>query len=204
MKKSMTNLALCLALAIITLTSAGVAAAQPGSRMAADAATLKRMSVFLSNFTELGFWDIDSPAAMAREDLVRFGIRHNDVNNFNSRIVHKKSQHGDLAIEARWVAESVKKYFDLDLQHASVLDSDPPYYYDGKFYHFFGADGEAAYHARVREAYTLPDGNIRMTGELYDANDYDDTTYPFEAVAKPYQFAGKDTWSIVSLHTKTD
>ena len=204
MKNSMTKLALCLALAIMTLTAVGATAAQTETRMAADAATLKRMSVFLSNFTEIGFWDIDSPKAMAREDLVRFGIQHNNANNFQSRIVHKKSQHGDQAIEAKWVAESVKKYFDLNLQHASVLQSDPPYYYDGKFYHFFGADGEAVFHARVREAYALPDGNIRMTGELYDADGRDDTTYPFEAVAKPYQFNGKNTWSIVSLHTKTD
>ena len=206
MKHSMIKLIPCLALTLITLTVAGPAEAQPGTKMTVNEATIKRMSVFLSNFTELGFWEIDSPTAMAREDLVRFGIQHNDINNFKSRIVNKKSRHGDHAIEARWVAESVKKYFDLELEHGSVMESDPPYYYDGKLYHFYGADGEAAYHARVREVFKLPDGTIAMTGELYNANDDDDddVTYPFEAVAKPYQFGGKDTWSIVSLHTKTD
>lgn len=203
----MNKFSLILALMIMTvfsLTAAAIACAQSGTKMAATEAELKRMSVFLSNFTELGFWDIDSPAAMAREDLVRFGIRHNYINNFKSRIINKKTQHGDLAIEAKWVAESVKKYFDLELKHASVLESDPPFFYDGKFYNFHGSDGEAVYYARVGVAYKLPDGNIRMTGELYNADGNDDTVFPFEAVAKPYKFGGKDTWSIVSIHTKTD
>jgi hypothetical protein len=200
----MIKLIQCLTLAIITLTVAGIANAQPGTKITVNEATIKRMSVFLSNFTELGFWEIDSPTAMAREDLVRFGIHHNYVNNFKSRIVNKKSRHGDLAIEAKWVAESVKKYFDLKLEHGRVMESDPPYFYDGKLYHFYGADGEAVYHARVREVFKLPDGTLAMKGELYNADDKDDATYPFEAVAKPYQFGGKDTWSIVSLHTKTD
>ncbi|MDR2946300.1 MAG: hypothetical protein LBV79_06110 [Candidatus Adiutrix sp.] len=204
MKKNLAKLTLCSALAIITLTLGGIAAAQTETKMAASAATLKRMSVFLSNFTELGFWEIESPAAMAREDLVRFGIGHNYINNFKSRIVQKKSQNGDLAVDGKWVAESVKKYFDVGLKHGSVMESDPPYYYDGTRYHFYGADGEAIYYARVREAFQLPGGHIKMTGELYNADGNDEATYPFEAVGKPYKFGGKDTWSIISLHTNTD
>ena len=198
--------AAALALAIF-LSFAGTAGAQ-GSKMAVDAGTLKRMGVFLSNFTEVGFWDIASVGSVAREDLVRFGIQHNYINNFKSRIAKSNGTHGDppfdLAIAGKWVAESVKKYFDLELEHGSVLESDPPYYYDGERYHLYGADGEAIYHARVKEAFNLSAGSIRMTGELYNADGNDDTTYPFEAVAKPHKFGGRDTWAIISLRTKTD
>lgn len=193
-----------LALALAALLTAAASAGAQETKLTPDAAELKRLSTFLSNFTELGFWDIDSPAEMAREDLVRFGIWHNYMNNHKSRIVPKKSDHGDVSIDGQWVAESVKKYFDLDLQHGSVLESDPPYYYDGKFYHFWAADGEAVYHARVGEVYQLADGNLRMTGELYNADDNDDAKYPFEAVVKPYNFNDKDTWAIIGIHTSTE
>lgn len=191
-----------LTLALAVLLTAGTAGAQE-TKLTPDAAELKRMSVFLSNFTEIGFWDIDSPAEMGREDLIRFGIMHNYVNNFKSRIVPRKDDHGDLTIDGRWVAESVKKYFDLELKHGSVLESDPPYYYDGRAYHFYGADGEAVYHARVREVYQLADGNFRMTGELYNADD-NDAGPTFEAVVKPYRFNGKDTWALISLRTAAE
>lgn len=195
---------LALALALTALMTIAAAAGAQETKITPDAAELKRMSVFLSNFTELGFWEIDSPAAMGRDDLVRFGIMHNYINNYKSRIVPKKSDHGDLTIDGQWAAESVKKYFDLNLKHGSVMESDPPYYYDGKLYHFYGADGEAVYYARVKDVYQLVDGNFRMTGELYNADDNDDVNYPFEAVVKPYKFDGKDTWTIISFHTKTE
>lgn len=40
---------------------------------------------------------------------------------------------------------------------------------------------------------------IRMVGELYNADDKTDKFSAFEALAKPYKFGGKNTWSIVSL-----
>jgi hypothetical protein len=199
----------------LTLTLAPRAFAARGEA-AYSAADLKLMSTFLSNFTELGFTDFDLKtegsdellhmgAPDAAPDLIRFGVWHNYMNNYKSRISPckvKDCEWGSLTIDGKHVAESVKKYFGIDFKPVSVTESDPPYYYDGKMYHFEGADGEAVYYARVSEASKEASGNIRMTGELYNADDESDKPGKFEAVAKPYKYDGKNTWSIVSMKTE--
>ena len=176
-------------------------------------AQLKKMSTFVSNFTELGFMNFDLKkdgnddvlhlGDPSSADLIRFGIWHNYVNNYKSRIKPcpvKGCPHGSLVIDAKNVAESVKKYFDLDLKHHSVDKSDPPYYFDGKLYHFEGADGEAVYLAEVKKA-TQEGDVVRMSGDIYNAEDKKDRPSTFEATAKPYKWNGKDTWAILSLKT---
>ena len=175
---------------------------------AATAAELKLMSTFLSNFTELGFMNFDAKELTNEDDpadMIRFGIWHNYINNFRSRIKNcnvKGCEHGSLTIEGKFVTESVKKYFDVNYTKlASVTESDPPYYYDGNLYHFEGADGEAVYYARVDKADNNSSGRIVMTGEIYNAEDKDDKPGKFEAVAKPYKYGGRDTWAIISMNT---
>jgi hypothetical protein len=183
------------------------------TKMKPSAAELKKMSTFLSNFTEQGFMNFDIEpdgsdellhmgSQDAAPDLIRFGIRHNYINNFKSRIVPSKaknSEHGSLTIDGKYVTESVKKYFDLDLKNHSVTESDPPYFFDGKLYHFEGSDGEATYYADVKEVWK--DENVlRMTGEIYNADDKNDRPATFGARAKPYKFGGKDTWAILSMN----
>jgi hypothetical protein len=185
------------------------------TKMKPSAAELKRMSTFLSNFTEQGFMNLDIQADGSDEllhmgapdavpDLIRFGIRHNYINNYKSRIVQCKTKNckwGSLVIDGKYVAESVKKYFDLDLKNRSVTESDPPYFYDGKLYHFDGSDGEATYYADVKEVSEGNGGVFLMTGELYNADDKTDRPATFEATAKPYKFGGRDTWAILSINT---
>ncbi len=115
---------------------------------------LKRMSTFLSNFTELGFMDFDAEVLTNEDDpadMIRFGIWHNYINNYKSRIARCKKKNcewGSLVIEGKYVTESIKKYFGVDYKKlASVTESDLPFYYDGTYYHFEGADGEAVYYA---------------------------------------------------------
>lgn len=169
---------------------------------------LKKMSTFLSNFTELGFYEFETKQLAAADnlpDLIRFGVWHNYVNNFRTRVSQcpvKNCQWGSLVISGKDVAASVKKFFDLDIKPVSVTESDPPYYYDGKMYHFEGADGESVYYARVDKASKDASGNIRMTGELYNREDKADTIGTFEALAKPYTYEGKDTWAILNFKTK--
>ena len=188
---------------------AGCALAAP------DAAALKRMSTFLSNFTEQGFFDFDLEESTGDDalhlggdpsspDLIRFGIMHNYINNFKSRVKNcakKDCPHGSLTIEAKFVAESVRKYFGVELRHHSVTDSDPPYHYDGRLYHFEGADGETVYYADVKKAVN-EGGAVRMTGDIYNAEDKADRPWTFEALARPYKWKGKDTWAIISMRTK--
>ena len=167
------------------------------------------MSVFLSNFTEIGFMDFAAEEFTSEDptaNIVRFGIWHNYINNYKSRIAQckvKNCEWGSLVIDGKYVKESVKKYFAHDMKKLpSITESDMPYHYDGKLYHFEGADGEAVYYARVKKASKNGSGQIIMTGELYNADDASDILGTFEAVTKPYKYGGKNTWSIISMKTK--
>ena len=201
----------CLMIGLLCVTAN---AAAPSKGFTAQ--QLKLMSTFLSNFTEQGFYDFDVKKSgdddtlhlgdPSNADLIRFGIRHNYINNFKSRIkkcTKKNCEYGSLVIDAKFVEESVKKYFDIDLKHHSVDESDPPYHFDGKLYHFEGADGEATYYADVKKA-EKKGSVVYMTGDIYNIEDKDDRPYTFEATAKPYKWKGKDTWAILSMKTQSN
>ena len=206
MKKPICALCAAAVLVVLTLTGAAIAAQFGKDEM-------KRMSVFVSNFTEQGLYDFDVELESdgmlwlggldAASDLIRFGIRHNYINNFKIRIkrcTEQNCKHGSFTLDEKFVQESVKKYFGLDVKNRSVMDSDLSYYFDGKLYHFDGADGEAVYYAEVTSASRNGD-KIDMSGELYNTEDKKDRPATFRAVARPYKWKGKDTWSIVRLKT---
>ena len=76
---------------------------------------LKLMSTFISNFTEQGFYDFDVRKSgdddalhlggdPSHPDLIRFGIWHNYINNFKSRIkkcTKKNCDYGSLTIDGK-------------------------------------------------------------------------------------------------------
>ena len=201
--------AMLLALSLL-LCACGIASAA-GAQKGYSSADLKKMSTFLSNFTELGFMNFNAKEFTDETnpaDMIRFGIWHNYVNNFKSRIskcTKKDCKWGSLVIQGKYVTETIKKFFDVDYKKlASVTESDPPYYFDGKLYHFEGADGEAVYYARVNEAEKNDEGQIVMRGEIYNADDEKDIIATFEAVAKPHKSGGKDTWAIISMETESN
>ena len=206
MKKAICVLCAGAVLAVLTLAGAAIAAQFGKDEM-------KRMSVFVSNFTEQGLYDFDVERESdgmlwlggpdAAPDLIRFGIRHNYINNFKTRIkkcTEKNCKHGSLTLDGKFVKESVKKYFGLDVENRSITDSEPSYHFDGKLYHFDGADGEAVYYAEVTSASRNGD-EIDMSGELYNTENKKDRPATFRAVARPCKWKGKDTWSIVRLKT---
>lgn len=158
---------------------------------------LKRMSTFLSNFTEIGLMDFNVQD-IAKDDLIMFGIWHNYKNNYNSRISLCKTKdcnYGSLALDKKHVTESIMKYFAINFTDHSGEG------YDGKVYHFDGADGDLPIMTHVKKVYRHIPGQFRMTGDIY-VIDHDGVTEiigSFEAYAKPYKYAGKDTWSIISF-----
>jgi hypothetical protein len=186
-------------LAVLVMTFPSFAAE---TKLNVKPAELKSMSTFLSNFTELGMMDFET-AKLKRADLVHFGIWHNYINNYHSRILPAKDrdrEHGDLLIEGKYVSESIKRYFALDFKdHGAVDDDYHPYYYDGRCYHLYGADGEAAVHARVEAVYRDASGRLRMAGEVYYPDGQSEERYGFTALAKPWKYKGKDTWAILSF-----
>jgi len=195
---------LCLIFVLLLVSSAFAAS---GERKF-SAAELKLMSTFLSNFTELGFMSFDAKDITNEDDpddMIRFGVCHNYIN-YKSRIARCKTKDcemGSLVIDGKHVKESVKKYFDYDIKKlTSVMESDPPFYYDGKLYHFEGADGEAVYYTRVVNAVQNSSGQIVMTGELYNVDDESDKLGKLEAIAKPYKYGGKNTWAIIGMKTE--
>jgi len=99
--KKMTVLCLVLSLFVFSCTETFAAS---GSKKGFSAAELKRMSTFLSNFTELGFMDFDAEVLTNEDDpadMIRFGIWHNYINNYKSRIARCKKKNcewGSLCI----------------------------------------------------------------------------------------------------------
>lgn len=165
---------------------------------AASSSELKKMSTFVSNFTEIGMnnFDIDE---ISDSELARFGIWHNWVNNFNTRIKpcpNKNCPYGSYVIDKKFVAESVKKFFDLEIEHESAPDNYG--HYDGKkYYHFEGASGEGV-QAKVYEV-EKRDGVVIMSGKTYYPDHEDIEGNAFTAIAEPYKYNGKNTWAILSL-----
>lgn len=164
---------------------------------------LKRMSIFLSNFTEVGFFEIEDVSWLTGDDLVYFGIRHNYINNFKSRIRPckvKNCPYGSMTIEAKWVAESVKKYFDIDFKHHDDAEKPLKAHYDGKLYHFDGSDGDVVYYAQVQTV--ARDGNVfHFKGHLYNIANKKEIPALFRATAKAHTFGGKRTWALLSIET---
>ena len=175
---------------------------------------LKRMGIFISNFTEQGFYNFDideegdedmlhlgDPSNMS--ELIRFGIAHNVINRSKSTIrkcTRRGCDYGSSTMTGKSVAESVRKYFDMAIKNQSVMGDAPEAFYDGESYHFEPNQWrpETVYYAEVQDV-SRRRGIITMTGELYNLHRKSDRPATFTAEAKPYRWDKKDTWAILSL-----
>ena len=194
---------------------------------------LKRMSVFISNFTEAGLFNFDLTADEADEggdefeepklhlgnpanvtELVRFGILHNLINNRKTRIgkcQNPNCESGPLTIDKKFVEESVKKYFDIDLAKKDLRYIDPEenpsvvFSFDGKLFHFDEdsfrePDNDTVYYADVLGV--IKEGEyLSFAGDIYNSKKKTDRPGMFAATVKPYKWQGKDTWVIIDMTT---
>ena len=178
-----------------------------------SASEMKKMSTFLSNFTEVRMGDFTAEEVLDPKnpaEMIRFGIWHHWLNTFRRTIKPSNDndrQYGDVMIDGVYVKESLKRYFDYDLKELpSVVDPDDPqrylYYSDGVRYYFSAGDGDPIYYAQVTKAVRLPDGNIQMTGYIYNTEEPSDITGSFTALARPHTWKGKATWAIISMKTR--
>ncbi|MBQ7155562.1 MAG: hypothetical protein IJR85_08435 [Synergistaceae bacterium] len=195
----------------------------------ASKAEMKKMSVFLSNFTEAGLFNFDMKADFDDDEdeqegetpihlgmpanvaeLVRFGIVHNLINNYKSRIrkcTDPECESGSLTIDAKFVNESVKKYFGVDLAKKDLRYIDPEenpsvaFTFDGKLYHFdadsFSEPGnDTVYYADVQGV--IQEGrNLSLAGDIYNSKKTTDRPGMFAATVKP---SGK-SWVIIDMTT---
>lgn len=203
-----------------------------GTSFGAGRQEMKRLGVFLSNFTEAGLFNFDikkdfDDGENEREgdtvlhlgmpenvtELVRFGIVHNLINNYKSRIRKCKDpncESGALTIDKKFVAESVRKYFGLELSNkdfnAVADDVTAEFSYDGKLLHFNAdsfkePDNDIVYYAEVHDV----DAEGRYTalsGEIYDSKKPTRKFGTFSAFVVPSKWQGKDSWLIISMKTK--
>ncbi|WNS46702.1 hypothetical protein [Paenibacillus sp. MMS20-IR301] len=130
-----------------------------------------KLGLFLSNFTELGLYKLDS-AALKPADLIRFGIWHNYINNYKSAVSDTKG--GKLFISRETVSASIRKYFNLPFtKHATVGE----YQYNGKGYVFTGADGEAPVYVKVHSVYQTAANQYKVQGSMYNPDSSDEAGY---------------------------
>ena len=181
---------------------------QPCSAADFTPAQMKKMGVFLSNFTELGMSTVDHRDfldPLHPENAIRFGIWHNYINNFKSRIGRCDSScpYGSLRIDGKYVTESIQKYlgFKFD-KHQSVNTDFITCHYDGKMYHFEGADGETNPYARVTSAQKITQGVISLNGELYNPEDPKEVMGTFRAEISPATWKGKESWHLINLESQ--
>ena len=170
---------------------------------------MKHMSVFLSNFTELGHTDFERSDLINEKDpgrMVQFGIWHNYLNNKKAIQPCYQCQWGDMTVDASFIQRTLKRYFDYDLKHfPEVEQAGYPYHFDGRRYHFSLVDktGPALY-ARVTQAEQDKNGNIIMSGYLHKPGDSQATAGKFRALAKPHHWSHKKTWTIINFHTSAN
>ena len=177
-----------------------------------SASQMKKMSTFLSNFTEVGMSGFTAKEVLDPRypaQMINFCVWHHWRNTHHWTIKPSNDRpYGDVMIDGVYVKESLKRYFDYDLKEPlpSVVDPNDPqrylYYSDGVRYYFWGADGDPVYYAQVTKAVRLPDGRIQMTGYIYNAEEPSDISGSFTALARPHTWKGKATWAIISMKTR--
>ena len=123
----------------------------------------KRMSSFVSAFTETGFFNFDLENADPDDneelseyeepvthlgtaanvtELIRFGILHNLIHGRDNlkQCSDKNCESGSLTLDKKIVFDTVKKFFDIDIskKDLSLIKEDPTvvFSYDGKLFHF--------------------------------------------------------------------
>lgn len=183
---------------VFSLMSAGIVDAAVRVKVNAESQDLKRMSVFLSNFTELGMTDIPDVSKLSAGKLVYFGLWHNYINNYDSI---KSTNDARVSLDAKFVIESIKKYFAIDIKKSdlkTVTYFQQNFLYDGKKYIFEASNLDTAIYADVKEVYRSGE-KIIMKGEIYRDDEVKDVLGKFTAYAKPWKYGGKETWALLSI-----
>ena len=194
--------------------------------LSASKQEMKKMSVFISNFTEAGLFNFDMKADFDEDEdneegepkthlgmpenigeLARFGIVHNYINNKNriAKCTDRSCESGSLKIDKKFVAESVRKYFGVELAEKNLRsiadDASAVFSYDGRFFHFapdsFNEPGNnKVYYADV-QGVIQKGRNLFVAGDIYNSKEITDRPGMFAATIRP---SGK-SWVIIDMTT---
>jgi len=175
---------------------------EPGLEDGDYETTIKNMGIFISNFTELDMYEIPDVSKMTYDELVHFGVMHNFINN-TKRI--KRTEDGRFSVEGKYVAESVKKYFALDITPSLSAEyngfkydySDGNYIFQPERKEIYYAAVKYVYDATVKDNYTI----AMVTGEIYNSINPKDVRGEFYAYAGiSFNEENEGTWTLLSLH----
>ena len=189
----------------------------------------KRMSSFISTFTEAGLFNFDitddepdndeeiseyeEPAlhlgnAANLSELIRFGIVHNLITNKKNlkQCRNPECESGSLTIDKKIVFDTVKKYFDIDISNrdlSNIVEENPSvvFSFDGKLFHF---DDSSFSEPGNDTVYFADVQGVTKRGEnLMFAGDIYDSK---NITARPGMFAAvvkpvKNSWVIISMTT---
>jgi hypothetical protein len=168
--------------------------------MQLDDSTRKRMSAFVSNFTEIEMFEIKNSARMKYGDFVYFGVMHNYLNN---RKFVKKTSDGKLTVDGRQTFAAVEKYFGLETdpgdERASATYKGKKFEYKNKVFVFDIPEERIIWRVSVDSAYD-EDGVILMKGLIYNKDDMSRERGDFWAYAEKTDRGGEEEWTLISLH----
>ena len=170
---------------------------------------MRRMSLFLSNFTELGLLNCNARTLLDESSphaMLHFSILHNYFNNYNSSVAPcplLDCPWGPLTLKGTSVQTSLKRYFDYDLPWLpSAEKGSPPYHFDGRLYHFTPPEKpNPVRFARVKQARLTNEGLVKMRGDIYNAENEKEILGTFKAVAKPHIWNGRKTWALLEIQS---
>ncbi len=162
---------------------------------------LKKIGVFLSNFTEIGLDSFSAEDVLDGNNpntMLYFATNHNFINNYKSRIkrCEKDCPFGQFSIDAKYVKESLKKYFNYTLMNPP---STPTFYFENNRYYFNAEKKNPVLYARADHAEETADGNVKVTGVIYNSKNKKELHGNFEALIKAHEWNDKLTWTVLEL-----
>ena len=195
-------------------------------------AEYKKLSIFLSNFSEVMYdnFDIDH---YTDEELIEYAIWHTYRNNDNAIINVTDSEYYYAKISAETIFNVIDRYFGIKVTHKSVGYIDNPehwnygqyqYLFKDGYYYFTPADGEPVRWSEVEEFYDNGDGTFNVVTREWDSHDiapqyerkkyWEQLIHPDDvwegavaggshtAVIAPYSYGGKDTYKLLRWTVK--
>ena len=207
----------------IGLTAAAVMHASYAAEFNSE--TMKKMGVFLSNFTETGLRNFNlselTGTDQGIQQIVMFAYNHIRINT-PAKYISEAQDHIRINTPAKYISEAqeyynlnrvsekdlnavLQRYMDLDgflssrarQQDEFIL---PDYINTLNTWEFPDQVPDLAEYVEVTSASRQDDGTVLMEGRTYYPDLNISSSSKCEAVAKPHKYQNKDTWAIISLH----
>lgn len=191
----------------IGLTAAAVMHASYAAEFNSE--TMKKMGVFLSNFTETGLRNFNlselTGTDQGIQQIVMFAYNHIRINTPAKYISEAQEYYNLNRVSEKDLNAVLQRYMDLDgflssrarQQDEFIL---PDYINTLNTWEFPDQVPDLAEYVEVTSASRQDDGTVLMEGRTYYPDLNISSGSKCEAVAKPHKYQNKDTWAIISLH----